>query len=435
MADRKRAMETHKTMNQSDMTKSKDDKNCNPITTRTEINVDDYEFDPEWLKPIDANILLANNKQFMSNRYNRDPEKEDEVFFEEDEYGDNFQENFDYDNVQEVEANEEFENEEIETRHDEEAQKELRIYSPNQINSSKYPSSVQNQNDKLSYNKANLKLNPVISNEIYIKEEINVEDCDIDPELLAPMNSSAVQNKAPEPNVDDFELEPNLIKGKKSSKVLTTHTCAFCGKIFPNLTSKKLHERSQTCVKPFECKICGKFFKEKTKFKIHEKKHTTDRSYPCSMCEKIFLTDAMLKRHEKKHSEPTGIVEKRSACKFCNFVPATEYMLKTHELRHQKSQNFPCDYCPLMFLAMSKLKKHIMDLHIQSESSDIHRKPDEEMGQVTGLPEAEVNGEDIHYEEAYYENEVEYGNEDNYGNEDDYENDGNFVEIKEEHDD
>lgn len=99
----------------------------------------------------------------------------------------------------------------------------------------------------------------------------------------------------------------------------------------------------------FECEICKRKFKGKSELKMHTMRHTNQSVGCCQYCGKTFISIPDLQRHVSFVHE----LERKFQCHLCRFKSKTEKHLEKHIKDHTAEKKISCEFCPLMFKAMS----------------------------------------------------------------------------------
>ncbi|XP_055630621.1 zinc finger protein 287-like [Toxorhynchites rutilus septentrionalis] len=78
--------------------------------------------------------------------------------------------------------------------------------------------------------------------------------------------------------------------------------CDTCGKSFTSHKALRSHNMSHLNIRPFSCDMCDKSFRTKLLLVQHSHIHTGVKVFNCDQCEKSFAKKESLKKHYKLHS-------------------------------------------------------------------------------------------------------------------------------------
>lgn len=142
---------------------------------------------------------------------------------------------------------------------------------------------------------------------------------------------------------------------------LTDHLqveCKICHKSYTQLST--VVHKCQT-EKKLVCDYCGKIFSEKYSLKIHMNMHTDNRPYSCDVCGKAFRRPTALTRHRHTHTGTKPLVCNAPNCDraFIQHTDLYRHQFKAHGIYKKK---FPCTICDQVFPENALLRKH-MDNH------------------------------------------------------------------------
>jgi KRAB domain-containing zinc finger protein len=143
--------------------------------------------------------------------------------------------------------------------------------------------------------------------------------------------------------------------------------CQVCGKIFPTLSSIRVHAQG-ICGKnafKYKCRIenCQRCFFQEETLKKHMKAHDNGR-FKCDTCQAVFSERDNLRRHLILFGHTaTGIltVSRQYKCKACDniFFSLTDF--KEHKLTHSTDvddERLVCQICGKIFLTHSSIRHH-----------------------------------------------------------------------------
>ena len=144
-----------------------------------------------------------------------------------------------------------------------------------------------------------------------------------------------------------------------SLKTTKAHQCPLCKKEFRYSHILKKHMFVHTRQRLHQCKVCLKRFTLPGHLRQHQKVHTQCRKFACSICNKTFTTPACLKRHTRTHTD-----QRIYKCSFCSAKFTRKYTLRYHTTSfHTKAFPYECNVCGKGFVALNRLKKHILKIH------------------------------------------------------------------------
>ena len=134
--------------------------------------------------------------------------------------------------------------------------------------------------------------------------------------------------------------------------------------------SKKYKSKS----KLYECKVCNKQCKCLADIKIHLEAHSDSANYNCEFCFMKFKHKSNLGRHIKtKHSSS----ENRPVfkCQYCFKELTAKHSLLEHEKLHENEMNgnikpFKCETCDKCFTTKNGLAEHEKNIHSSKLASD-----------------------------------------------------------------
>ena len=144
----------------------------------------------------------------------------------------------------------------------------------------------------------------------------------------------------------DVKLEPY--------EIYDQFPCESCGKIFDNQKTLAEHVYNIHKIHISTCDICGKTFKNHKTLSNHMRLHKTIN---CDSCGKSFKV-AYYTRHKAKC--------KIYNCEECDYTTRSERDLKAHKKVHQQILH-QCLFCPYTTSKNSHLKRHILNVHSDSE--------------------------------------------------------------------
>ncbi|XP_063371768.1 zinc finger protein 628-like [Cydia amplana] len=103
--------------------------------------------------------------------------------------------------------------------------------------------------------------------------------------------------------------------------------CEQCGRILPNATLLRYHQRTHQDVKPYACTECPKTFALKSSLNFHMRSHTGERPFQCPLCPLAFTVKANLNRH---HRTAHLKLHPRIPCSICGRVFTTNSCVRVH---------------------------------------------------------------------------------------------------------
>ncbi|XP_059614354.1 gastrula zinc finger protein XlCGF57.1-like [Phlebotomus argentipes] len=122
--------------------------------------------------------------------------------------------------------------------------------------------------------------------------------------------------------------------------------------------------------KPHVCDICGRGFVQKTNLNSHRELHSSP-DYPpmkCPYCSKMFERKQNFKKHIYKTHKGLPVQPNGSSltCRVCKEVFLNLDELMVHVKVHKLSKSFECGICKRTFSIKGNLKRHIKELHKES---------------------------------------------------------------------
>ncbi len=121
-------------------------------------------------------------------------------------------------------------------------------------------------------------------------------------------------------------------------------TCNLCGKRYPAISSYLYHLKSHLAGTPVKCSICSKSFPTKARLLCHSKIHTT-KQVACSMCDLMFINISALRKHlVQVHGQKAKASERRK------YFP-------------DKLLKHACNFCPRKYPYRESLQRH-MKTHV-----------------------------------------------------------------------
>ena len=203
----------------------------------------------------------------------------------------------------------------------------------------------------------------------------------------------------------------NYQEGKEKKKRIrikvkpSVNACQFCGKIFRFRNSMLRHERKHSGVK-FECQHCDSSYT--TQYHLHRHNCSAQEANPdymlnrilCTQCGQGFTSNQSLREHfERQHGEGVapmlcpdcgkGFYGKSSLkrhmkfacvssdqlkCNICSKVFDRRSALVNHMRSHQDRPVFACSGCGTIFSNKRSMVNHIYQTH--PELSDEYKQPD-----------------------------------------------------------
>ncbi|ODM90803.1 putative zinc finger protein, partial [Orchesella cincta] len=134
-------------------------------------------------------------------------------------------------------------------------------------------------------------------------------------------------------------------------------SCELCGRSFYSGLRLNYHRRqvhyAELGLDPCQCPECGLILCESSTLKTHIKMvHRQEKNYSCEYCGKAFSIPQMLKVHLKRfHEGPLGAQE---------LPEGKHYRVEVGE---SQEKIWLCELCPVKFLAMSQVRKHLLSAH------------------------------------------------------------------------
>ncbi|CAG0895352.1 unnamed protein product [Cyprideis torosa] len=164
-----------------------------------------------------------------------------------------------------------------------------------------------------------------------------------------------------------------FVTPKDCRRHMMAHTrpymCTWCSKRFSDPRELKFHENKHENPgdKPFACDLCPRRFWRPCTLRIHKKRHSEDPKELCTLCGKVFHTKHMLKAHMASHARPY-------TCHVCSKPFTLKIGLDTHMTIHTGERAYPCTLCNKGFVAPSKLKRHMDQVHATEKKPAKERK-------------------------------------------------------------
>ena len=147
--------------------------------------------------------------------------------------------------------------------------------------------------------------------------------------------------------------------------------CDICSDFFMNKSSLEQHVKRKHSNEPIKvlhkpkpepkkCPHCDKIVSTQRRLTEHIKnKHMENCPYKCDSCHRSYGTMTSLRWHKKNMHE-------RVKCEICGQEICNGFMLKRHKASVHgiiPSDAHQCDYCPMFFMKLPAMKKHIEKNH------------------------------------------------------------------------
>ncbi|XP_064475982.1 zinc finger protein 11-like isoform X2 [Ornithodoros turicata] len=136
-----------------------------------------------------------------------------------------------------------------------------------------------------------------------------------------------------------------------------TIRCRICGKIQRSMLRLRYHYSSHVNGQIFSCPRCPSAYKTSRDVVNHFRKVHVP-TYKCSQCTFVTAYYKVLRSHELKHA---GITPKER-CEAC-FRVFAKYALLLHYYQHTGEKPHPCRQCDSGFVTVSRLKRHVREVH------------------------------------------------------------------------
>lgn len=188
-----------------------------------------------------------------------------------------------------------------------------------------------------------------------------------------------------------------LNKHAETHRKFRPFQCDVCPKSFAFKQGLERHKVIHATDQPFPCEYCEKSFMTRGKLARHLTAHAGERPYPCKLCPKSFLLSHHLTRHLRSHSVgDSDVTYKCSDCElvfqardeliYHSAVHATQNLVcplckeqfdelddvTEHIKLHATGEQYPCDYCDLIFPVLEKLEIHCLDEHREDHRGNEH---------------------------------------------------------------
>lgn len=186
-----------------------------------------------------------------------------------------------------------------------------------------------------------------------------------------------------------------LNKHAETHRKFRPFQCDVCSKSFAFKQGLERHKVIHGTDQPFPCEYCDKSFMTRGKLARHLTAHAGERPYPCKLCPKSFLLSHHLTRHLRSHSlgdvtykcsDCDLVFQARDELIYHSAVHATQNLVcplckeqfdelddvTEHIKLHATGEQYPCDYCDLIFPVLEKLEMHCLDEHREDHRGNEH---------------------------------------------------------------
>ncbi|XP_023349307.1 zinc finger protein 436 isoform X2 [Eurytemora carolleeae] len=150
----------------------------------------------------------------------------------------------------------------------------------------------------------------------------------------------------------------NFLKKHIKRHNTSQQACHICGQLVKDL---QIHIKIQHTEKDklrYFCEFCGRGYKGFSAYAFHIAGHTGERKYPCATCAKFYRNSSEQKKCEKGH---LGLFKWN--CSQCSYRCHQKNKFVRHLRTHTKSEPFRCPLCNQRSARKDYLQKHILKVH------------------------------------------------------------------------